>query len=57
MGRRYIAFHWLVATVVAAASGGSRCALADPPGNADWRVVFADEFSGSTLDTVKWAPQ
>ncbi len=31
-------------------------ARSDPSGS-DWRLVFADEFSGTSIDPVKWATQ
>jgi hypothetical protein len=34
-----------------------RTAICDPPNAANWRVVFADEFSGKSVDTLKWATQ
>jgi autotransporter-associated beta strand protein len=45
--------------IVLAAAFCPTAANADPPAStgSDWRVVFADEFSGTTVDTVKWATQ
>jgi len=31
-------------------------ALAQLPGGTTWALVFADEFAGGTLDTMKWSP-
>src|SRR3954470_9107087 len=42
----------LVATIIAAC-GFAPSARANPPGSG-WDLVFADEFNGSSLDTMKW---
>jgi hypothetical protein len=46
-------------TILAFAATSRERTQADPPTStgSDWRVVFADEFSGMTVDTVKWATQ
>jgi beta-glucanase (GH16 family) len=31
-------------------------AAAQLPGGTTWALVFADEFAGGTLDTMKWSP-
>lgn len=31
--------------------------ITDPSGNGGWGIVFADEFSGSSVDASKWATQ
>lgn len=49
--------RWTLPAAVAASlavAGTTRTAWGDPP-SGDWRVEFADEFSGTTLDTVKWS--
>src|SRR4051812_32552053 len=46
----------LAATLaVAAACAGVHSACADPPAGSNYRLVFGDDFTGTTLDTNKWS--
>ena len=45
-------FLRMLPLVLAAASV---TALADPPANKHWKLVFSDEFDGDRLDESKWS--
>jgi len=47
----------LAALVFAIATVGcAATSWADPP-DGNWRLIHADEFSGTSIDPVKWATQ
>jgi autotransporter-associated beta strand protein len=50
-------FRWRVALTIATIAPSSDATDAAPPAGSDWRIVFADEFSGTSVDRVKWASQ
>ena len=50
---RHISFRtMLVAAMLTLAAGATSAHAAPPPGT--WHSVFADDFSGTSLDTSKW---
>ena len=50
-----MASQCLAALVACAALTGSRSANAQLPSGTNWALTFADEFTGSTLDSMKWS--
>lgn len=55
MNRVFVVVIWVAWLAPSCASIGQ----ADPPSSTgtNWRLTFADEFSGTSVDPVKWATQ